>query len=110
MRNDICGPNYRGVCPDMDPVDGEMLKNYLMHVNFTGNYIAYSHKYLFWNERLYRHGTETLYYICCKSLCGKFCIVYFKLIYFSSIEKQVLTTYLNHARVRFLQPTSTGVL
>ena len=34
----------------------------------------------------------------------------FKLIYFSSIVKQVLTTYLNHSQVCFLEPTSTGVI
>ena len=32
------------------------------------------------------------------------------LIYFSSIVKQVFTTYLNNSRVRFLEPTSTGVI
>ena len=31
-------------------------------------------------------------------------------LYFSSIVKQVLTTCLNHSRVRFLEPTSTGVI
>jgi hypothetical protein len=36
MHTDLCGPTYRGLCPSMDPVDGEALKNYLMHVNFTG--------------------------------------------------------------------------
>ena len=34
----------------------------------------------------------------------------FKHIYFSSIEKQVLATYINHSRVRFLEQTSTGVV
>ena len=34
----------------------------------------------------------------------------FKLIYFSSIVKQVLTTYLNHSWVPFLEPTSNGVI
>ena len=33
----------------------------------------------------------------------------FNLIYFSSIMKQVFTTYLDHSRGRFLEPTSTGV-
>ena len=35
---------------------------------------------------------------------------HFKLIYFSSIVKQVITTYLNYSRDRFLEPTSTGVI
>ena len=33
----------------------------------------------------------------------------FYIIYFSSIVKQVLTTYLNHSRVCFLEQTCTGV-
>ncbi|XP_060584648.1 metabotropic glutamate receptor 8-like [Ruditapes philippinarum] len=36
MHTDLCGPTYRELCPSMDPVDGEALKDYLMHVNFTG--------------------------------------------------------------------------
>jgi hypothetical protein len=34
----------------------------------------------------------------------------FKHIYLSSIAKQVFTTYINHVRVRFMKPTSTGVI
>ena len=34
----------------------------------------------------------------------------FKVIYFSSIVKKILTTYLNHPRFPFLEPTSTGVI
>jgi hypothetical protein len=48
---------------------------------------------------------------------SKFCTTYsecenigFKHIYLSSIAKQVLATYINHFRVRFLEPTSTGVI
>ena len=37
-------------------------------------------------------------------------IVTLKLIHFSLIVKQVLTTYLNCSQVRFLEPTSTGVI
>ena len=33
-----------------------------------------------------------------------------KLIYFSSIVKHVLTTYLSHSRVCLLEPTSAGVI
>ena len=33
-----------------------------------------------------------------------------KLIYLSSIVKQVLTAYLNHSQDRFLEPTCTGVI
>ena len=33
-----------------------------------------------------------------------------KLIYFSSIVKQVFTIYLNHSQVCFLEPTSTSVI
>ena len=31
-------------------------------------------------------------------------------VYLSLIVKQVLATYINHSRVRFLEPTSTGVI
>jgi hypothetical protein len=34
----------------------------------------------------------------------------FKHIYFSSIVKQIFATYINRFRVRFLEPTSTGVI
>ena len=37
-------------------------------------------------------------------------LIWFKLTYFRSIMKQVLTTYLNHSRGRFLEPVSTGVI
>ncbi|KAK3599614.1 hypothetical protein CHS0354_035855 [Potamilus streckersoni] len=35
MIRDICGQSGR-LCPESDPIDGEVLKNYLLHVNFTG--------------------------------------------------------------------------
>ena len=34
----------------------------------------------------------------------------FKHIYLSLLVKQILATYINHAQVRFLEPTSTGVM
>ena len=37
-------------------------------------------------------------------------VIYSKHIYFRSIMKQVLATYINHSRVRFLEPTSTDVV
>ena len=36
MQTDICGNGYRGLCSKMDPVDGEVLLQYLLRVNFTG--------------------------------------------------------------------------
>ncbi|WAR15526.1 GRM-like protein, partial [Mya arenaria] len=36
MHVNVCGRSYVGVCPAMDPIDGEQLKNYLLNVNFTG--------------------------------------------------------------------------
>jgi hypothetical protein len=36
-------------------------------------------------------------------------MVWFKHIYLSSIAKQVLATNIKHFRVRFLEPTTTGV-
>jgi hypothetical protein len=36
--------------------------------------------------------------------------VWFEHIYLTLIAKQVLATYINHFRVRFLEPTSTGVV
>ena len=63
--------------------------------------------------------TYELYYSKMKSLSGHrilsiqiswlsdISLIFF---YFSSIVKEVLTTYLNHSRVRFLEPTNTGVM
>lgn len=36
MHREICGENYVGVCESMDPVDGELLKHYLLDVKFKG--------------------------------------------------------------------------
>ena len=33
---DECGPGQKGICPNLDPVDGVKLLDYLRHVNFTG--------------------------------------------------------------------------
>ena len=37
-------------------------------------------------------------------------VVKFKHIYFRSIVKQFLETYVRHSRVHFLEPTSNGVI
>ena len=34
MQRDLCGDET--LCEAMDPIDGELLKNYLLKVNFTG--------------------------------------------------------------------------
>ena len=34
MQRDLCGDAT--LCEAMDPIDGELLKNYLLKVNFTG--------------------------------------------------------------------------
>ena len=36
MHMDICGSGFDGVCPGMDPIDGELLKDYLLKVMFEG--------------------------------------------------------------------------
>ena len=41
--------------------------------------------------------------------CGMLLLYLSFKVYFSLIVKQVLTTYLNHSRVCFLEPTSTGI-
>ena len=33
---DECGPGRKGICQNLDPVDGVKLLDYLRHVNFTG--------------------------------------------------------------------------
>ena len=51
-----------------------------------------------------------LYFLASLSLLLFVFLSMFKFIHLSSIVKQVLTTYLNHSRVRFLEPASTGVI
>ena len=37
MHHDKCGgKNHPGICESMDPYDGELLREYLLNVNFTG--------------------------------------------------------------------------
>ena len=38
MHADVCGANNPGVCDGMDPYNGELLREYLLNVNFTGEY------------------------------------------------------------------------
>ena len=37
MHRDLCD-GKSGMCPEMDPVDGELLKKYLLDVRFTGRF------------------------------------------------------------------------
>ena len=38
MHADLCD-GEAGLCSTMDPIDGELLKNYLLKVNFTGTLV-----------------------------------------------------------------------
>lgn len=40
MHRDLCGGEKPGLCEAMVPIDGELLKDYLLKVNFTGTRLS----------------------------------------------------------------------
>ena len=42
LQRAVCGPGHRGLCPALQPVDGERLLGFLRNVSFTGQEIGWS--------------------------------------------------------------------
>ena len=46
MHKKLC-PNYRGLCDAMAPIDGEVLRRFLLGVHFTGEFFQFSKQFSF---------------------------------------------------------------